>query len=354
MEIKETDQIIMVDIESLKVNPKNFFRKIEGEDFEEFKKSIEAVGLLQPIIIDKNNMIIGGEIRYLALKEMGYKKVPAIVKEVEDEDQKEIMMIHENVRRRQLSVCELRKALEREKLILGSVSESSNALGITRTKAYRLDAVNRLIPELKELFDKEILPLGNYVFPISNLSKEEQQELFGMLKEIGNASIRKEVAAEYGKKITDLKLQIEEKKKREEELMEKLDETEYILGVYKRKSEKLDTIAEKKEKLQEKVEKLEKELEIVKEEKRILTEKYEKEKKVIKVNFQKKLEHPELSVAVHAFEKYIKPLDFQKIPNEMLEEFEQDVWGWIKKLRKHLGYDSDLLHKNVAPKGGDA
>lgn len=40
------------------------------------KASIEAFGFQQPIVIDKNNVIVCGHTRYLAAKELGLEKVP--------------------------------------------------------------------------------------------------------------------------------------------------------------------------------------------------------------------------------------------------------------------------------------
>ena len=51
-------------------------RLIRDENFEKLKKSIidfPKMLELRPIIVDENNVILGGNMRYKALKELGYK-----------------------------------------------------------------------------------------------------------------------------------------------------------------------------------------------------------------------------------------------------------------------------------------
>lgn len=60
------------------INPSNP-RLIKDERFKKLCKSIEEfpkMMALRPIIVDAYNMILGGNMRYKALKELGYKEVP--------------------------------------------------------------------------------------------------------------------------------------------------------------------------------------------------------------------------------------------------------------------------------------
>lgn len=51
-------------------------------------ESIKQCGYVAPIIVDENNVILAGHTRLKALKKLGYKKVPVIVKEGLTEEQK--------------------------------------------------------------------------------------------------------------------------------------------------------------------------------------------------------------------------------------------------------------------------
>lgn len=65
-------------INEIKLNKKNP-RIIKDYKFEKLKKSITEFPKmleLRPIIIDNDNIILGGNMRYQALKDLGYKELP--------------------------------------------------------------------------------------------------------------------------------------------------------------------------------------------------------------------------------------------------------------------------------------
>lgn len=65
-------------ISEIKLNKKNP-RLIKDYKFEKLKKSITEFPKmleLRPIIIDNDNIILGGNMRYQALKDLGYKELP--------------------------------------------------------------------------------------------------------------------------------------------------------------------------------------------------------------------------------------------------------------------------------------
>jgi hypothetical protein len=86
----------------IKPNPRNP-RTITDEKLQKLKNSIVDMpkGLsIKPIIVDEDNVIIGGNQRYLALLELGYEEIPDNwVKKVIDltEDEKKKFLIVDNV-----------------------------------------------------------------------------------------------------------------------------------------------------------------------------------------------------------------------------------------------------------------
>jgi len=68
MEIEEVDINLLKPMEG---NP----RKISQKESEDIKKSIEKFGDVQVLVVNKNNVVIGGNQRIGILKEMGYKTV---------------------------------------------------------------------------------------------------------------------------------------------------------------------------------------------------------------------------------------------------------------------------------------
>ena len=89
-------------LSELKLNERNP-RQIKGAAFEKLKKSIkefERMLELRPIIIDDDNVILGGNMRYRALETLGYTEIPdAWVKRASGltDEQKREFLIKDNI-----------------------------------------------------------------------------------------------------------------------------------------------------------------------------------------------------------------------------------------------------------------
>ena len=93
----------MIKLSTIKPNKKNP-RFVKDEKFEKLCKSIESFAEkmmpLRPIVIDENNIILGGNMRFKALKHLGYKEVPSDwIKQANDltEEEKNEFIIKDNV-----------------------------------------------------------------------------------------------------------------------------------------------------------------------------------------------------------------------------------------------------------------
>ena len=91
-----------IKLSTIKPNPNNP-RVIKDEKFEKLKKSIKdfpKMMELRPMVINSDNIVLGGNMRLKALKELGYKEVPdEWVKRAEDltEDEQRQFIIKDNV-----------------------------------------------------------------------------------------------------------------------------------------------------------------------------------------------------------------------------------------------------------------
>ena len=89
-------------LSNIKPNPNNP-RIIKDDRFKKLVKSIEEfpkMMALRPMVINKDNIILGGNMRFKALKELGYKEVPnEWIKRAEDltEDETRRFIIADNV-----------------------------------------------------------------------------------------------------------------------------------------------------------------------------------------------------------------------------------------------------------------
>lgn len=79
---------VEIKLDNLTASPMNHFRKLDGENWEEFLASIKAHGILNPITVrpiarDKYE-ILAGHNRVRAAKEAGLETIPANIKDVDD------------------------------------------------------------------------------------------------------------------------------------------------------------------------------------------------------------------------------------------------------------------------------
>jgi len=105
---KDPEQIINVPISSIVSNPYQPRKQFEKEKIEELAQSINTYGLLQPIILKKNEngyQIAAGERRFLACSFLGWKEIPAIIREYQDSTLAAVAMI-ENLQREDLNFVE--------------------------------------------------------------------------------------------------------------------------------------------------------------------------------------------------------------------------------------------------------
>jgi hypothetical protein len=91
-----------IKLKDIKVNPKNP-RLVKDEKFKKLCSSIKEFPKmmeLRPIVIDEDNTILGGNMRYKALKELGFTEVPKEwIKKASEltEDEKKRFIISDNV-----------------------------------------------------------------------------------------------------------------------------------------------------------------------------------------------------------------------------------------------------------------
>lgn len=114
-EITDTQRIWTLDIEKLTGNIYQPRKLFAPEKLQELTASIKEKGILQPIVARKLDgdhfEIIAGERRWRAAQAAGLKKVPVILKEVEDQESLELALI-ENLQRHDLNPIEEAEAYQ--------------------------------------------------------------------------------------------------------------------------------------------------------------------------------------------------------------------------------------------------
>lgn len=99
-----------INIDEIKID--NTYLRMNTE-VESLMKSIETVGLISPLVINKDYQLLAGGRRYSALKYLGVKDVPVIFVDDKNLLQQELISIDENIVRKPLSKLEFEKCLGR-------------------------------------------------------------------------------------------------------------------------------------------------------------------------------------------------------------------------------------------------
>jgi ParB family transcriptional regulator, chromosome partitioning protein len=105
---EKTGDLVELEITSIRPNPYQPRHEIDEPALNELAASIQASGLLQPIVVRANHgsfQLIAGERRWRAVQRLGWTKIPAVVKQVDDRTLLTLALI-ENLQRDDLSSIE--------------------------------------------------------------------------------------------------------------------------------------------------------------------------------------------------------------------------------------------------------
>ena len=105
----------LINISSIEANPKQPRKKFSKEELENLSASIKSKGILQPILVREKNKdsfeIIEGERRWRAAQIAGIHQIPAIIKQMSDEESTQAALI-ENIQRENLNAIEEARAYQ--------------------------------------------------------------------------------------------------------------------------------------------------------------------------------------------------------------------------------------------------
>ena len=282
----------MLEIKDLKPHPKNeeLFDDIEGQRWSEFKESILRRGVVEPIVVTQDLVIVSGHQRVKACKELEIKTIPCRITHYPEFDEKtdtpkEDMILEDlistNIMQRgvgninPLKMAKCIRELERIKgikhgnnqhsRIRQNVASSnqydlSEDLGLTTRQVQRYKSLLNLIPELQDLVETGELKASIGYTVLSKLPKEEQEKV---IEDLGQDKLKEMTQKElklYVNKIKELNAELEKTKKEVTspkvvtQIVEKtIDNTDYTLATklkeYKDKLEKQNKVISSNEKM---------------------------------------------------------------------------------------------------------
>lgn len=183
-ETATNEEIIEVSLDELRANPYQPRKVFKDEALNDLAESIKEHGVFQPIIVKKSIKgyeIIAGERRVRASKLAGLEKIPAIIRNLNDEQMMEIALL-ENLQRENLSAIEEAVAYKSmiEKLSL-TQEELSKKVGKSRSHITNILGLLRLPKEVQEMVANNQLSMG-HARVLSKL--EDDNKIIEMAKQI--------------------------------------------------------------------------------------------------------------------------------------------------------------------------
>lgn len=199
----ENNGIIEIAVSMLLEFKNHPFKVVNDEKMDDMIESIKEYGVLTPIIVrQKEDMyeIVSGHRRKFACEQLGITKIPAIIKELND-DEAAILMVDSNIQREEILPSEkafaykikseaLKRQTGRKKkneAQVGlyfenkpSIEILADEVGESRNQIKRHIRLTYLISELLDMVDNKKLPFNTSV-QLSFLRKDEQAVLYNIL-----------------------------------------------------------------------------------------------------------------------------------------------------------------------------
>ncbi|MFO7728281.1 MAG: ParB/RepB/Spo0J family partition protein [Desulfonatronovibrio sp.] len=172
---KDSD-IASISINKIEPNKNQPRTRFDDERIKELSASIKMQGVLQPILVRKNDQglyqIIAGERRWRASILAGLKTIPAIVKKYSDAEALAIALI-ENLQREDLNIMEQAKALDRLKNELKiNQEELADNIGKSRSHLANTLRLMNLPEQIQNLIHEDKISAG-HARALMGLKKDE-------------------------------------------------------------------------------------------------------------------------------------------------------------------------------------
>ena len=163
----KTDSPSVSDIAIEDLSPGQFQprKKMYKSTLEELAESIKEQGVLQPLVVRRQASgrfeIVVGERRWRAAQIAGLSTVPAIVRELDNDESAKIALI-ENIQREDLNALDLARGLQRLQREFNLSQEAlARSVGKSRPSVTNLLRLLNLVPEVQALLEDSKIEMGH-------------------------------------------------------------------------------------------------------------------------------------------------------------------------------------------------
>jgi len=182
--VKKKTDILYLEINKIKAGKFQPRENFNDQKLQELVSSIKEKGVLQPILvrkIDTGFEIIAGERRFRAAKSLNLDKIPAIIKDVKDDDALIISLV-ENIQREGLNPIEEAHAFQ-QLLDKFNFSQDTIAKAVGKDKATisNILRILQLPDDIQKHIAKEEISLGHAKVLLATDDAQKQRKLCQMV-----------------------------------------------------------------------------------------------------------------------------------------------------------------------------
>lgn len=235
-------------------HPRNveFFDDMDGQKWKDFLKSVETSGVIEPVIVTQDLVIVSGHQRVRACKALGIEKVLVDIRKYESEDRVLKDLIETNIMQRGLgntNPMKLAKCIVELERIEGirhggdrkssgsnfhlkSQTDIADELGMSVKQLNSYKSLLNLIPELQTAVDEGRITMTNASAILARLPEDEQRAIAEKI--VGSdGRVSKQELEFYKKRTQSLMDENESLKKQPPKVVEKVVEKEVYPDDYK-------------------------------------------------------------------------------------------------------------------------
>jgi len=176
----KNEEFLEIDLDLIEPNSEQPRSRFTEESLSELAQSIRANGVVQPIVVRRKGgrfQIVAGERRWRASQKAGIKKIPSIVKEVNDDKLLELALI-ENIQRQELNAIEEARAYKNLIETIGLTQEMiAERVGKNRTVITTFLRLLKLPNDILKLVEDEKITAGHARALLMANNAESQRRL---------------------------------------------------------------------------------------------------------------------------------------------------------------------------------
>ena len=197
-EVPKNKQIRDIELDKIVPNRYQPRREFSDDSIKELAETLDKDGLLQPIVVREDGEdhyeIIAGERRYRAAKSLGWETIPAIVKNMDD-DQAASLALIENLQREDLNPIDEAKAYT-NLMKLNDLTQTALAKDMGKSQSYVANKLRLL--KLDDDVQKALIEgkiTARHGRALLNLSEDDQERVLKEIEEKGlNVKQTEEIA----------------------------------------------------------------------------------------------------------------------------------------------------------------